>query len=529
MNSYHKRIAICYFLIVAMMFVCVLRLCAIALDEKYKTVAEIASSKKISLGYSRGTIYDSNQTPITNAKKIYYNLIPDKPTVLISLYDYFPSEEVDGIIDEIRESGFAIRYSEEKLKVDGVYSFALTEHNSKDTVAEHIIGYTDSTGRGVCGLEKAYDGLLSSEEENFISFTLDGKGAILEGIEPTFSYDYKTEEKGIVTTIDMAIQRVAEKSAEKINFGAIVITEIESGKIRAIVSRPDYDLTAPGEALNDPDQPLLNRTLCTFNIGSVFKPYVAAAGYERSLFYQTECNGYTDIDGLVFSCHNLGGHGMVDMTKALKYSCNTFFYEYIQSIGGRSVISIARKAGFENSIKLADGIVCRAGSLGNTALYNSSERSLANLSIGQGELMLSPIAITNLYMAIAGGGVYRTPSLIEGTVENGDFIKEPLSAKVTVMSEETAERLKKDLRGVLEEGGTGEAAGPEYTTAAGKTGTAQTGILRNGNKVTNSWFCGFFPFDKPKYVVTILSENAPKSCGSIFADIADDITLLNLK
>ena len=169
-------------------------------------------------------------------------------------------------------------------------------------------------------------------------------------------------------------------------------------------------------------------------------------------------------------------------------------------------------------------MTCKAGSFGNTAVYDISKRSLANLSIGQGELMLSPLAITNLYMAIAGGGEYRTPSLIEGTVKDGNFTSNPIPAKVRVMSEYTAERLKNDLAGVLTKGGTGESAAPTLTTAAGKTGTAQTGIVRNGKKVTNSWFCGFFPLHKPKYAVTVLSENADRGCGDVFAYIADKVT-----
>ncbi len=524
MSSYHKRVAACYFLIVAIMFICILRLCTIVLDPKYKTVAETASSKKISIGFSRGTIYDTNGTPLTNAKIVYCNLIFDKPTALIALYDHFASDEIDKISDEIRENGFALRYTEEKLSANGIYSYAVSEHNSSDTLAPHIIGYTDSKGKGLCGLEQSFNDLLSAEKENYISFTLNGMGEMLEGIEPNFFCDYKIEKNGVKTTIDSDIQRIAEEGAKFIDRGAVVITDVESGRIRAFVSRPDYDLTSPGDALSDADEPLLNRALCTYNIGSVFKPYVAAAGYEKNLFYTTECKGYTDIDGLVFSCHNLGGHGSVELSSALKYSCNTFFYKYIQSIGGRSVVDIARKAGFESRIPLADGMVCKAGSLGNTASYNLSERALANMSIGQGELMLSPLAISNLYMAIAGDGSYRTPSLIEATVKDGKTDIKPPSAKVRVMSETTANKLKTDLAEVLTEGGTGEAAKPTLTTAAGKTGTAQTGIVKNGKKVTNSWFCGFFPLDKPKYVVTVLSENAQKPCGSVFAYIADEIT-----
>ena len=77
---------------------------------------------------------------------------------------------------------------------------------------------------------------------------------------------------------------------------------------------------------------------------------------------------------------------------------------------------------------------------------------------------------------------------------------------------------------MLTEGGTGEKAKPLLTTAAGKTGTAQTGVIKNGKSVTNSWFCGFFPLENPKYVVTVLAENQTSGAGEVFAAIADEIT-----
>ena len=92
------------------------------------------------------------------------------------------------------------------------------------------------------------------------------------------------------------------------------------------------------------------------------------------------------------------------------------------------------------------------------------------------------------------------------------------------MSEKTANTLKQYLKGVLEEGGTGVSACPKTVSAAGKTATAETGIIKNGQMVINTWFCGFFPFEEPKYTVIVLAENSTGSCGDVFAQIADEIT-----
>ena len=311
----------------------------------------------------------------------------------------------------------------------------------------------------------------------------------------------------------------------EINCGAVVVCEISTGKIRALVSRPDYKLTDLASALEDEDEPLLNRALCTYNIGSVFKPLIAAAGYEEGKSLTIDCKGYVSIDGLTFACHKIGGHGEVNLSSALKFSCNSYFYNFIQSLDMTSVFRLAKLAAIDSNIYLCENLSVKGGNLGNTNINALTKRELANISIGQGQLLTSPVAITNLYMAIASGGSYRMPSLIEGSVENGELKEEALlPKKVRLFSVSTANKLKNDLLSVLDEDGTGKAAKPKTVDAAGKTGTAQTGVIKGGKKVTNSWFCGFFPFDNPKYAVTVLSENAKGGCGDIFAEIADGIT-----
>lgn len=527
MRISYKRVAICYFLVALMMFVCVFRVFTVMKDETYAAAAESERKRTVTLNYSRGSIFDCNMQRITNSKSVYYAVIFNQPSALAVLYNYFTSEETKAIIDEIQKNGFALRTVSREIVCDGIYCVKANVHADDSLLAKHIVGYISSEGRGVTGLEAAFEYVLAGTQQNTLSFSINGIGQLIHGEEPVLNYDYGKENCGVKTTIDSEIQQIAEQEAMAIESGAIIITEVSTGKIRAMVSRPDYKISNLATALTDSNEPMLNRALCTYNIGSVFKPIVAAAGYENNISYETVCKGYTDIDGLTFTCHKLSGHGNMDVTSALKYSCNSFFYNFIQKTGADKVIELAKKAGFETSVQLANGLYCKAGSLGNKTIIKSSPRALANLSIGQGELMLSPLVITNCYMAIANDGSYRTPSLIEGIVENGKLIDEyPLPASVKLMSDSTASKLKNDLATVLTEGGTGEKANPALTTAAGKTGTAQTGILKDGKKVTNSWFCGFFPFDQPQYAVTILSQNASDGCASIFAAVADETTKL---
>ena len=524
MRLSYKRVAVCYLLVVLLLFICVCRVFTVMRNERYSAAAEEMRNFRLSLGYSRGTVYDCNMSPITNQKDTVQAVIFNTPSAISSLYGRFSGEEIESVVAEIEKNGFAVREVSSEIEAEGIYCFKTTLHADDGLPAKHVIGYCDAEGKGKSGIEASFDSLLSAKTENTVTFSLDGQGKLLKGENPVMTYDYATEHRGVVLTLDKNIQQIAEQKAMSIESGAVVVTDVETGEIKALVSRPDYRLSNLSSALSDPDSPLLNRALCTYNIGSVFKPYVVAAGYETGVTSECECVGYTNIGGLNFTCHNLGGHGLVNVTDALKFSCNSFFYNYIRKVGVNKVVALAKRAGFENGIYLADGLICRKGSLGNPDSF-SSERVQANMSIGQGEIMLSPLAITNVYMAIAGDGGYRQPSLVKAVVEAGK-VKETfrLPAKTQVMSSYTAALLRKDLATVLSKGGTGSYAAPKLTTAAGKTGTAQTGVVKNGKKVTNSWFCGFFPLDKPRYAVTVISENASEGAGSVFAAIADGIT-----
>lgn len=525
MNISYKRIAVCYFLVVMLLFICAFRVFSVMSREEYAQAAEQVSRRVINLDNSRGTIFDTNMNRLTNAKEIYHAVIFDEPKAMASLYNYLTPDKISSVAEEIRKNGFAVRQFAREIISDGIYCVKAYSHADDSLLAKHIIGYIDEAGRGVCGLEASFDDILACEDENKITFSISGQGKVISGYNPELSYNYDAQNSGIKITIDKEIQQIAEQEAMKINCGAVVVCEIATGKIRALVSRPDYKLTDLASALENQNEPLLNRTLCTYNIGSVFKPLIAAVGYEEVKSLTVNCTGYTSVDGLNFACHKLGGHGEVNLSTALKFSCNSFFYNFIQLLNIDSVFRLSRLAGINSEIFLCDNLSAKGGNLGNTNAVTLTKRDLANISIGQGQLLTSPIAITNLYMAIASGGSYRMPSLIEGEVENGELKKENLLPKrVKLFLGSTANKLKTDLLAVLDEDGTGKTANPSLTTAAGKTGTAQTGVIKGGKKVTNSWFCGFFPYDNPKYAVTVLSENAKGGCGDIFAAIADGIT-----
>jgi len=307
--------------------------------------------------------------------------------------------------------------------------------------------------------------------------------------------------------------------------GCVIIADAKSGKIRACVSRPDFNSDEIGKYLNDSDSPLLNRATGAYNVGSVFKPCVAAAGIESGkLSFLYNCTGSCEIVDRSFKCHNKSGHGILNLRLAIANSCNTYFYNYAFKIGKDVIYKFSRTLNFGQSLKICDGISTAKGSLPKEDSLNNIA-NLANFSIGQGELLLSPISMLTLYCSIANNGKYFIPSVVEGTYKDGKYNEYNIGKPTRVMSESTAYLLRHHLKKVLEEG-TGKEAQPKKVTAAGKTATAQTGQFRGTTEICQGWFCGFFPFDNPKYVIIIFSEDTSKqkiSCGKIFAEIADSV------
>ena len=518
-----RRSTICFFVLMLMLLSCVLRV-AVIISKDYTAVAVKQSSYKIPITSIRGTIYDCNMVPITNAEKQTYCAAAPKPTAVTALSEMLSGEELQTAFESLKNDKPIAFATDEAKQADGLCFTTVFKHTDSHTLAPHIIGYTDSEGRGVSGLEAAYDELLYSDSKVNAVFTTDGKGGTLKGIEPYFENDLSEVTKGVVTTLDVNIQSVAEKAAQVIERGAVVVAETKTNKIRASVSKPTFELTDISLYLDREDSPLLNRCLAAFSVGSAFKPCVAAAAIgEEKHNLVFNCTGSTHIVDRDFKCHKRDGHGIMDIKSALAQSCNTFFYTLAINTGSAAVYNMASSLSFGNSIKIAENMEAAKGNITDIKRL-SNPASLANLSIGQGDLLLSPVAMLNLYSAIGGNGAYYMPSLVEKTVKDGEFTSYDMGNPTRVMSEETAEMLRGYLSAVVTDG-TGTGAKPQSTTAAGKTATAQTGRYNeNGIEINNSWFCGFFPAEEPKYTVIIMAEESTTAAvTSVFAQIADGI------
>ncbi len=517
-----RRGAFCYLLITTLFFSCILRLAVISSND-YSAVTLSQNYYKLKLTNLRGTVFDKNMIPLTNNTKKIIACVTPTPRAITGISAVLEDEELKNVLERLKDGKPVLCEVPRKINCDGIVCTEV--YDSVDTVAHHTVGFVDSTGTGIMGIQKAYDNILKGEDA-VILYECDGKGNILEGVSPTIENNSAVVASGIVSTIDIKLQNIAENSAKAIQKGAIVISNVKTGKIRACVSMPNLDKQNLSQALNSEDSPFLNRAVNAYNVGSVFKPCVAAAGIESnkdSFLYK--CTGSCEIIDRLFKCHNPNGHGFLRLKGAIAQSCNTFFYNFSFKIGEKEILKTANNLKFGKSLKLCENIQTANGNLPSIdTLKNMAQ--LANFSIGQGELLLSPISMITLYSAIANGGIYYTPSIVEGTVKDGELSEYNIGNPTRAFKKETAEKLKEYLKEVLLEG-TGTDAMPKTVTAAGKTATAQTGRYNKGIEICQGWFCGFFPFENPEYIVIIFSENTllqTKTCSQIFSEIADNIT-----
>lgn len=525
---FSKRSAICFFIIMLLFFSCILRV-AVTATADYSQAQSTQNRLKITISKQRGTIFDCNMVPITNSEKKIIAVVSPTPRAITAISQVLEGEELQSVLDRLKSGKPVTCQVPKTIKCDGIVCTTVYTNSSDYTPATHLIGYTDNGLKGVTGLEKAYDNLLYTDSEVYISYECNGKGEILSGVEPILKNDTSIEAGGVVTTLDVNIQSIAENAAKAIEKGAVVIAEADTGKIKACVSRPDFRISNIEDYLSAEDSPLLNRAINAYNVGSVFKPCVAIAGIESSKqgFCYT-CTGSCEIIDRFFKCHKLGGHGYMNLRSALANSCNTYFYNFAFNVGKDEIYKTALTLRFGKELKLCDGISTAIGNMPDIETLDNIAQ-LANFSIGQGELLLSPVSILTLYCSIASNGTYYIPSVVEGTLKDGSFTQYNKGNPTRIMSSETAALLRNYLGAVLTDG-TGESAQPKTTTAAGKTATAQTGKYENGAEICQGWFCGFFPSDNPEYVVTVFSENTKHqtlSCGEVFAQIADGVTALS--
>lgn len=410
----------------------------------------------------------------------------------------------------------------EEIAIPQMEAFNVPKRYSTYQPAQHLIGYLDkTTGNGVCGVELQYNDLLTDiSETTELTYSIDGKMRPLSGIAPSTSYAQPIT-SGIVLTIDKQLQEVVERIGFKhIKKGAIVLTEVKTGKLKAAASFPLYNANALTTALQNPDAPLINRIYTPYSVGSVFKIVTAATALEAGISPKYTCTGSIEQNGVTFGCHKKQGHGNLDMLGAMAVSCNPYFVNLSTLIDRNAFLNMASDLSFGKSYY-------RGNMPTLTEIKNIGD--ISNLSFGQGSLTATPLQIAEMLGAVANKGKCVRTRIIEGVAKGGMLTEENKPYFPTnAMSEATANRICLMLVNAVMNT-ENQNAKPTLTTAGGKTATAQTGQFMQGEELLNAWFAGYFPAKNPRYTLTIIVEEAQsgnQNASPVFKEIADAISAL---
>ena len=438
--------------------------------------------------------------------------------------------------------------------------------------AAHILGYV--------GMPRHIDELADVRAFTFYQPDVEGKSQIEQSMDPYLrgkpgARVIQRDAKGrmesevrvdppkpganVYLTLDARIQYIAEQALRHPSLGraAAVVIDPNNGDILAIVSVPSFDpnIFIPSVSvqdwtslLKDPAVPLVNRAVSGFPPGSTFKIVTALAGLTKGLGNDHEnCSGSVDYGGRPFHCWiaGKGTHGTLGLSDALKVSCDCFFYQYGNKAGPEAIAHIGGVLGIGQKYELGlsdEKEGCMPGPAWMAARYSGmkwTQAYTANVSIGQGYVLASPLQMAMAYATVANGGIAYEPRLIKKVLEpdgrpaldEAGQVAVPEAPKIredlrTEFSAEQIELVRHGLWEVVNEtggpggGGTGKSGQVKGTVVAGKTGTAQA--TDRGQKEDIAWFCCFAPYDHPKYVVAVMVQGGMHG-GSVAAPVAAHI------
>lgn len=523
-SSREKRITAIGVILETIFAIIILRFFLLSSSPKYAEMASGKYTSSLKINSGEGMIYDRNFEPLVNESSEYICVgIPyESDENIMYSYALDENEVTEGI-----SSGVPFTFSSKKyIPNSDIYSFQVPVRYSENQTAQHLIGYT-SQDEGVSGIEYAYNKILRNNESIEINYMTDGFGYLLDG-EGIKINNPGVNVRGIVTTIDKNIQKICEEAGKSITCGAIVVTEVKTGDIIAMVSFPSYSVYTLEDDIQNENSPMINRTLYSYSVGSIFKLVTAyeciKSGYEN---FEYNCTGSIEINGRVYRCHDHSGHGKQNLEQAMTNSCNTYFIAVSRKFDIESFRNTAFTLGFGRETPLASGIIGSDGVL-PTEDDLTLPGELANFSFGQGKLTATPLQISQMTCAIANYGDMPVLRVIKGyTSDRLSIENEKKPQFAYTMDKETAFKLQYLMVSAINKNETSNAC-PDNTTAGAKTSTAQTDRFDDeGNEIYNAWITGYFPVDNPKYAVTVLVENGGygnDSAAPIFKEIVEKIT-----
>ena len=523
-------------------------------NEFFKEKAGNNSLRKNILFPPRGIIYDRNYKPVVDNKPLYQIKIIPKDIQenfnykILNKYTGISRSFVDSVIDrsknipggefkemllqnyvDIRTKSILEEY---KLDMKGMNFTPMPARvYPSDCNLSHILGYLKKVDKsntvydindivGYNGVEKYYENSLHGDYG--IDFFLVDRFGVKKRKYDTEHDKNPIQGDDLILTIDSDIQHFAESIFSGFK-GSVILMNPSNGEIISMISSPVYDLDTFVGSLsqsewkklnNNPDSPLLNRVIqSNYPPGSIFKLVTSAIAIEKNIIdsnWSVDCNGEYDFYNTTFRCWKESGHGTVNLNKAIKGSCNIFFYNLMQKIEFSDWSSISREFGFGRKTGI-DLLSENSGLVPDKSYMNKfyknkggwSKGHLLNLSIGQGEVSVTPIQIIQLINSIANNGTIYSPHL--------NIAYEPVNIKLNYKDIVWSYLRKAMHDAVNSNGGTAYNAriDKNHGLVYGKTGTAQ--VCSNCEVEPHGWFAGFMELNNgEKYTICIMIENGGK-------------------
>jgi penicillin-binding protein 2 len=390
--------------------------------------------------------------------------------------------------------------------------------------------------RGVHGSERIVVDAKGHRKGEGIAEQLLGKH---RRVEPQPGHD-------LILTIDLDLQRLAERALRHYPSGAAVVLEVQTGRILASASRPAFDpnvltgrlsVAEHRRLVEDPHRPLLDKVFReNYFPGSTYKVVTAIAGLEEGHIDWEErivCKRYYMKYRVPKRCSH--AHGRTHMHDAIVQSCNIFFYNLAERVGLDTMARYARMFG----LGAATGLGLNhevSGFIPDKSWYAARKRPFRvgyslNAAIGQGNVKATPIQIANLYATIANGGKLFLPQIVERIeTSSGKLIQafEPRLRRMIRVKPETLSGIRQALRGVVDDReGTAYDARLQSVAVSGKTGTAQVARRLRKKKKSfwlndHSWFAAYAPSDAPEIAVAVLIEHGGRA-AKVAAPVAMEI------
>lgn len=447
----------------------------------------------------------------------------------------------------------------EELRIPGIFVIESDQRMAENKVAQQVIGrigqspqitskryqeemqsgkYTLESRIGITGLEAAFEPFLHSEAERVLRYTTDGRGKALIGAQVRLKEKKSTDPPYVVvTTLDKELQAKIDQilAEEQVDEGAVVVQEIQTGKVLAMSSRPS------GKNNVQDKNPWDNRAIMEATPGSIFKTVIAIAALEEEIVRPDtvfHCQGH--LEKYKLKDEREQGHGKITFAEAYAKSCNIVFGQVAEKLGGEKIEAYARRLGLGQEI-IWSGKLFKEGSFRQlpqeqTGVIFASEElkkdagAVVQAGIGQRDVKITPLQAANLITALFHRGKTLSPRIVtELRDQNGQVLVSfpnkylPYSQ---LLKASTIREMQKMMRMVVKDG-TATALMKTKWPVAGKTGTAQVGVENN---LYHKWMVGFGPFSHPKYSVAVMIRSVKSSddarAKKIFQKVMDEIFLL---